>query len=150
MLAFTLPIFLQTNFHHVLVHGCRAGRSKAGRQHAGSSLPVPEHQGSKAQDIFQHGETQGDMVWKERGNWEDSAIKPVLFALLFHCKYCLFDHRSKIIHLCHLLHLRAAASFLCGKAKPEAAKQNKACKDLNSFSQAQSTVMPTSEAIQTA
>lgn len=44
---------------------------------------------------------------------------------------------------------RAAANFLRCNAKPEAAKQNEACKDLNSFSQAQSTLMPTSEAIQT-
>lgn len=66
----------------------------------------------------------------------------------FPWKYCLFDLRSKIIHLCHLLPSRAAENFPCCNAKPEAAKHNEACEDLNSFSQAQSTLMPTSEAIQ--
>jgi len=73
-LTFALPIFLQTHFHHVLVQACGAARSP----------PVPAHQGSKAQAIFQHGKAQGDTVGKEKGNREDSATEPVLFALLFH------------------------------------------------------------------
>lgn len=128
-------------------HGSRVWYSpwSGWQQCPDSPLPVLEHQGSKAQAASQHNKMQGDSV---EGKGKSGRLCHTACSLC--CSFSLkmlFDHRSKIIHLCHLLPFRAAATLPGCRAKAEAAQHSELwAAPVNT----ELTLTPASEAIQTA
>lgn len=141
-------LLLQTNLYHVqdVGQGCGTAPGVAGSSALTATFLCQSTREAR-HTLFQHNKMQGDSV-EGRGKSGGLCNTACSLCCSFSLKM-LFDHRSKIIHLCHLLPFRAAATFLGCRAKPETAQHNEACEVCTAPVNTELTLMPTSEAIQT-